>query len=228
MKMMQQATVEDKTSVRDQLEALQRYVESAARSGSAAHEVERDLFRGVLQLGRGLLGYFFNLLGEGDQGATLELADGRGVRRLEQTHSRSYQSVFGEFTLVRCVYGSREGQRLECVPLDTRLQLPQSLCSYLLQDWTQALVVELPYPAVNQILEKILGFTLPVSLLERVNGAMGEHVEAYWEATPAMPTEPTAFAIGTGHDKGRRLRRHRGGRFPIGLDVVAHRPIHTL
>ena len=127
MKMMQQATVEDKAGMRDQLEALQRYVESAARSGSAAHEVERDLFRAVLQLGHGLLGYFFSLLGDGDQGAMLELADGRVVRRLEETHSRSYQSVFGEFTLVRCVYGSREGQRLECVPLAYHLSISHNL-----------------------------------------------------------------------------------------------------
>jgi hypothetical protein len=34
--------------------------------------------------------------------------------------------VFGEFTLQR-VYGTREGQKIEHVPLDQRLQLPSSV-----------------------------------------------------------------------------------------------------
>jgi hypothetical protein len=72
--MMQQPTVEDKAGVWGQLEALQRHVESVARAGSAAHEVEQDLFRALLQLSHGLSGYFFNLLGKGDQGGVIRVA----------------------------------------------------------------------------------------------------------------------------------------------------------
>ncbi len=40
----------------------------------------------------------------------------------------------GSFELSRRVYGTREGQKIEWVPLDQRLQLPESKFSYLLQD----------------------------------------------------------------------------------------------
>jgi hypothetical protein len=35
----------------------------------------------------------------------------------------TYQSVFSPFELTRVVYGTREGQKIEAVPLDERLRL---------------------------------------------------------------------------------------------------------
>jgi hypothetical protein len=46
------------------------------------------------------------------------------LKRLERAHRREYQSIFGAFELVREVYGSREGQKIEYVPFDEQLQLP--------------------------------------------------------------------------------------------------------
>lgn len=63
------------------------------------------------------------------------MPDGHEAMRLEQPHLRCYQSIFGEFQLLRAVYGTREGQEIEFVPLDARLQLPESEFSYVLQDW---------------------------------------------------------------------------------------------
>ena len=54
----------------------------------------------------------------------MQLPDGREVYRLPELHARRYVCVFGEFQLQRVVYGSREGQALDFVPLDNRLQLP--------------------------------------------------------------------------------------------------------
>jgi hypothetical protein len=45
------------------------------------------------------------------------------------------------------------------VPLDERLQLPQGKSSYLLQDWHQALAVEMPYATVSATLARTLGFS---------------------------------------------------------------------
>lgn len=50
-----------------------------------------------------------------------------------------YRSIFGLYSIKRAVYGSREGQKVEFVPLDTRMQLPETRFSYLLQDWNQQL-----------------------------------------------------------------------------------------
>src|SRR5205807_9876033 len=131
------------------------------------------------------LAAFFDACGTGDLGATLTLPDGRDVQRLEQRHTRRYVSIFGEFRLARTVYGSREGQALEFVPLDNRLQLPASAFSYVLQDWAQGLCVESAFGQVRTTLERLLGLKLSVDSLERMNGHMAERVEAYRADRPA-------------------------------------------
>jgi len=82
-------------------------------------------------MGFALLMYFFKLLGQGDQGERVALEDGRVLRRLEVTRVRRYLSVFGEFVLSRHVYGEREKQAQEYIPLDARLPLPEGVHSYL-------------------------------------------------------------------------------------------------
>jgi hypothetical protein len=118
----------------EQIRELVGYVEQSCQAGRAVHEVERGLWNRVLALGRQALGMFFRLCGDGDEGEWVSLADGRRWRRLEALHRRDYQSVFGRFRLERVVYGSRETQKIEYAPLDARLELPQSVFSYLLQD----------------------------------------------------------------------------------------------
>jgi hypothetical protein len=114
---------------------LLQQVEDALREGRPVHDVERGLWDLLLQTGRQAVGTFLEAHGSGDLGPTLTLPDGACVRRLDGLHRRRYVSPFGEFTLRRAVYGSREGQAVAFVPLDNRLQLPAGPFSYLLQDW---------------------------------------------------------------------------------------------
>src|SRR5438094_7591140 len=105
-------------------------LDTALREGTPVHQVESSLWDLALQLGQRSLTAFFKVCGRGDLGETLTLPDGRQVHRLQQRHTRRYVSIFGAFELERTVYGSREGQALEFVPLDNRLQLPESVFSY--------------------------------------------------------------------------------------------------
>ena len=162
MTIMKQASAQDKGL---ELQELEAFIRTAAQTGLAAHEVEQGLWKRLLALGHHLLGQFFAMLGDGDQGEPVRVGAGRGLRRLAEPHRRVYQSIFGHFELERVVYGSREGQRIEYVPLDTRLQLPAGRFSYLLQDWDQALAVETPYQQVNQVLGRILGMEQSVANL---------------------------------------------------------------
>jgi hypothetical protein len=93
------------------------------------------------------------------------------------------------------------------VPLDNRLQLPESQYSYLLQDWAQALAVEQSYGQVGQVLDKMLGLKLSVSALERMNGALAEGVEPYWEATLAQPSAAGEFLVASADGKGVVIRK---------------------
>ncbi|MBK8755074.1 MAG: hypothetical protein IPL99_27135 [Candidatus Competibacteraceae bacterium] len=183
MTMMWPLPVEGKPSdVAGRLAELEALVQEVARDGLPAHELERSLWRDLLRLGHALQAHYFALAGNGDCGETLVLADGRSVRRLPESHVRFYQSIFGEFALERVVYGTREGQRIEAVPVDARLGLPEEKCSYLLQDWDQALAVENPYGQVNAVLARILGFKQSVASLETMTrtlaGAVSGHEAA--------------------------------------------------
>ncbi len=120
------------------------------------------------------------------------------VKRLAQLHGRAYQSVFGVYELERWAYGSREGQKLEYIPRDVRLQLPKSKFFYLLQDWDQSLAVETPYAEVNEILKRILGLSVSVQSLERTNRSLAQSAEPYWEnQVEVEPAQGGHIVVGT-------------------------------
>lgn len=119
-KMHQTSDACNRDAMAHTLTDLKGYVERAAQQGIAAHEVEAGIWRRVLQLGHQALELLFALVGPGDVGESVVLPDGREVRRLEAAHPRVYQSVFGRFEVERVVYGTREGQKLDYVPVDTQ------------------------------------------------------------------------------------------------------------
>ncbi len=187
---------------------LGEFVDWAARAGLATHEFEQDVWRKLLALGRGMMNRFFQQVGDGDMGAEVELPNGRTVRRLEQPHVRPYQSIFGSFELSRMVYGTREGQKIEWVPLDQRLQLPESKFSYMLQDWDQHLTVETPYGEVSATVARILGFSQPVDSLERMSRKMAQPVVDYWDSLATPPaSEEGELMVVSADGKGVPIRR---------------------
>jgi len=134
MRMAQTSTEGKLSELVDAARGLFRFVQEAAAQGSPVHEVEKGIWERTLQMGRQALGQFLACQGDGDVGEQVRTSDGRSWERLEESHGRWYQSIFGPFRLERAVYGTREGQRIEYVPLDTRLGLPESEFSYVLQD----------------------------------------------------------------------------------------------
>ena len=125
-----------------QFDALRDFVQQAAQAGQRIDTVEREVFRQLLGLGHTLLSAFVAAQGDGDLGPETETPEGRTVRRLPERHNRRYVSIFGELAIDRVVYGTREGQRIERVPLDERLGLPEGDYSYVLEDWGQRLCLK--------------------------------------------------------------------------------------
>jgi hypothetical protein len=186
---------------------LLQQVEDAARDGRAVHELERGLWDLLLQAGRRALGAFLEVHGSGDLGPALTLPDGAEVHRLDGLHRRRYVSPFGEFTLRRAVYGSREGQAIAFVPLDSRLRLPAGPFSYLLQDWDQALAVEQAFGQVSATIERMLGLRQSVDSLEGMNRQMAEEVGWFRELQPAPPAaEEGQVVVVTADCKGVVIR----------------------
>lgn len=188
--------------------ALGDYVREAAHQGVPAHEAELAIWTRVLKIGRAALGQFFDLHGSGDQGETLTLPDGNTCQRLPELHHRRYVSIFGPFDLQRTAYGSREGQRIDFVPLDNRLALPASDFSYVLQDWDQALCVEQAFGQASTAVARILQFKQSVDTLEHMNADMAEHVTAFRENRPKPdPATEGTILVTSADGKGIVLRR---------------------
>lgn len=178
--MIAKTTVEFKVEgVRKQLSELEQWLVRAAQEGAGEHEVERHLFREMLALGGQLLGAFLKLVGPGDLGKEVAVDGEHTVKRWPQQQSRRLLTVFGEFSITRCVYGTRPGQKIELVPTDQRLQLPEGDVSYLLQEWDQLLGIEQAFGLVRDTLETILGFRQSVDTLERGNRQMAEAAPAF-------------------------------------------------
>jgi len=185
------------------------FVRQAARDGRPIEQVERGLWESLLALGLTMLESYVAAQGTGDLGPTVTFK-GRALRRLERLHDRRYVSVFGELTISRAVYGTRETQKHELVPLDARLGLPEGDFSHLLQEWDQAFCVQGSYDASRRTVERVLGLGQSVRSLEQMNVAMARGVESFRNAQPTPPPEEEgSLLVLTADGKGVPMRRER-------------------
>ena len=99
--------------VQADLQDVVTFARQAATDGLRIDQVERELMRRLLALGLNLLQLFIAEQGDGDLGEEVAAADGHTLRRLPKMHDCRYVSIFGELSITRAVYGSREGQQIE-------------------------------------------------------------------------------------------------------------------
>ncbi len=205
--MIPQEMMVAKAEVASTVARLWEFIENGVRQAAAAHVVEEELFRQLLALGRQLYGQFLALQGTGDVGEQFTLPEGRELRRLEGSPRRALLTIFGEFWLDRAVYGTRAGQAIEAVPLDARLQLPESKFSHLLQNWNQLLATEQPYGQVAKVMEMILGLSQHVDSLERMSRGMAASAEDFCWSQPAPPSaEEGEILVESADGKGVPIR----------------------
>lgn len=219
--MITQERLADKPELVDKMAQLRQFVHDAARDGTAAHEVERGLFRRLLSLGHDLLGEFFVLQGSGDMGEQLTLPDGEVLQRQPELHDRPYTTIFGDFTLWRTVYSMGTNQKLEA-PLDARLQLPDSKFSHLLQSWDQLVATEQPYKQVSRVFDTIFELRQHTDSLERMSRRLSADAEAFCWSRPVPPAkEEGEILVESADGKGVPIR-HAADTRPI--QEHQHRP----
>jgi len=91
--------------------------------------------------------------------------------------------------------------------LDNRLQLPQSVFSYVRQDWDQSLAMEQPFGQVNQTIARMLRLTQSVDSLEGVNRQMAQEVGWFRDLQGSPPAaEEGQFVVVTADCKGVVIR----------------------
>jgi hypothetical protein len=191
-----------------QFDALRDFIQKAAREGQRIDAVERGLMRQLLALGHTLLTAFVAHQGDGDLGPEVETAGGRTARRLPERHDRRYVSIFGELAIDRFVYGTREGQRIERVPLDERLGLPEGEFSYVLEDWSQRLCLKESFAEAGHSLEMLLGLRLRTRTLEHMSRQVAGYAPAFQDALPSPPPqEEGPLMVVTADGEGVPMRR---------------------
>lgn len=193
-----------------QLLDLVAFVRQASQDQQRLDQVERGLLAQLLQLGHTLLTAFVAAAGDGDVGETTTAPDGASCRRLPEPHSRPYRSIFGELPISRFVYGSREGQKIDHVPLDATLGLPEGEVSYVLEDWTQRLSLKGAFAEAAQSVYDLLGLRTSVRGLEHGNRAVAEFTASFSDQRPIPPqAEEGELVVLTADGKGVPMRRPR-------------------
>lgn len=206
---MTDGSLSDKSSrLEVYIKELLEIVSHAVDQHTPIHEVEKKTLRTLLNMGHATLQLLLEQLGSGDVGEVVELEAGKKLQRIEPTSSREYTSIFGTLSLERYVYARRKGAKIELVPVDARLGLPESKFSYLLQDWDQSIAMEEPFEKVGNVIEKILGLTQHVDSVERMNRQMARTVDDFHNQQTAPPlSEEGAIVVQTADGKGVPIRR---------------------
>jgi hypothetical protein len=197
----------DILKAKNELDDMLAMVQQAAHEGTRIDLVEKDLWQRLLRLGRMSLQACIHAQGTGDLGETLT-SDGRELKRLEGVYPRRYVSIFGDLSIDRTAYGSRPTQKLEVVPLDSRLGLPDSDFSNLLQDWDQSFCVQGSYDQSRQSVQRILGLGQSIGSLETMSQTMSQDVPGFFEQQPAPPpADKDSIMVLTADHKGVKMRR---------------------
>ena len=185
---------------RRQFDDLLLLVEAA--KNERVDRVEARLFAELLSLGLTLLRQFVVQHGTGDTGATL-ITEAGTWKRLEDLHPRRYVSIFGELTIDRTVYGTRAKQKIQAVPLDAQLGLPEGAFSYLLQRWLQERCLDTDYAESIRGLADILGVQPSVRSVEDMTRRMAADVPEF-QAQQPLPevAEPAELLVLTADHKG--------------------------
>jgi hypothetical protein len=114
-------------------------------------------------------------------------------------------------TVTRWVYGTREGQAIEAVPVDARLGLPAGDFSYVLEDWQQRLCVKESFNEATGDLAELLGIAPSVRAAEVMNRQMAEFAPSFRLDQPPPPTkEEGELVVFTADGKGIPMRRKSG------------------
>lgn len=141
-------------------------------------DVERGLFKKLMELGREALQEFIGSSGTGYQGQAVVTCRGKEKPYIRDRACK-YMSVFGSIVIERAYYHEKGSHGL--FPLDGRLNLPDRMYSYLLQEWAGKFAVNGSYEKARELLESIFPVHVPIRSIERIVSDACDDVTAYYE-----------------------------------------------
>ena len=168
------------------------YVTNEAAYQASADQIERGLFKQLLQLGRQLLLLFFTLRSQQSSRATFTIAAGISLPYHRDT-KRDYVSIFGKLPIWR-PYFYQVGVGSAC-PLDAALSLGEDSYSDMLREIAAYLGVYGVYHKVCDIIERFLGLRLSSRVVQDQILTDAADVETYYQQKPAPETAGEAAVL---------------------------------
>lgn len=156
-----------------------------------AHEIEDQLWQGLLAMGQQLMQLFFTIHEKQEAQQAVYEAGGIEYPYIGQ-RDRKYVSLFGEVTVWRACYWCKGiGSQF---PLDDKLSLPQRSFSDMVQERISELTAVMTYEEAITVFSKWLGWDLSKRSSEQINADHADYVAAYYETYP-VPDTPISDTI---------------------------------
>ena len=188
----------------------------AAQTATSLDTFERNVLRQVLAMGHAAVDLFLKSQGNGDLGPTVTTAAATLLLRSPTPQTHRLRTLFGEHFYEAFVYSRGPKRTIELRSLDARLNRPDGIASYLLEEFTQLFCVEKAFGVAAKQFEKLFGPKLSVAVLEDINRAMGTQAETFLEThlpTPEADEEGELLVL-TADGKGVPLVTEDAQRVP--------------
>lgn len=192
-------------NVRAGLDELLTLVESEEAGAWTADEMERHLFRQMLQLGAHLMQLFLDYRAQVYPREAVQTAEG-GWLPYHSEKARVYHCLFGKLTCRRPYFYRRDQGGYS--PLDAALGLPADSYSDCLRELYEELNVDLAYEKTAQILGRFLGIALSKRAQQQLVATDAGEVDEYYEQLPPPPVaEEAEILVAQADGKGVPLVR---------------------
>jgi hypothetical protein len=186
-------------SARQCFEGILRWALSPEARSRDLHEVERETFAKLLELGRSVLEAHLVERGTGRAHA-VEVGVGRDAARLPYHCEKriTYYSIFGRIRIPRAYFWAWSCGSQGVAPLDAELNLPERRYSYVIQELATLFAAQGPFDRVSEAFEKVFRIKIWKQALEFMAREAGADVQKFYEqkAPPAPETEGEILVVG--------------------------------
>lgn len=177
--------------VQNDFDALLAMVQGPAAGQQTADQMERQLFKKLLQLGAQLMLLFLVCRSRRFPREALVKAQGEAIP-YHSERKRIYYSIFGKVDFER-PYFYRKGTGH--LPLDADLGLGEERYSDFLREMYEELNAYLPYGKTGQLLGRLLGINLSQRVQQQLVGTDAAEVAAYYQQQAAPPVSEEATIL---------------------------------
>lgn len=192
-------------SLRGELDRVIDRVSQVDGEQPSLHELEEQLWREMLKLGRGLLQLRLDACHEAEV-VRSKVVIKAVTYAYERRSQRAYVSLFGAVQVRRAYYVSTEYGGV--CPLDAALSLPERCYSDSVQERLSEVNVWLPQDHSVALVERWLGLKIPKGSLQSSLAEQALYVEDYYQQRPVSPVpEQDTILVATADGKGIPMTR---------------------